>query len=288
MSKLVRSRGMIIALLFSVSILALVACTGPQGEAGEPGNPGNPGNPGPQGPPGPKGDPGDPGLPGNPGNPGNPGPQGPPGEAGAPGKDAVSPQARLAVSKGVLTSDDDFSVWGSGFQANEAVLLIVMSGSSERIIGGGAGAQGQANAAGAFAIDFDSMGASVNPGITTIMARGGAGSTASAPVMVSAGPIASTSPSSSLAIQPAAPGENSTVWGAGFAPGEFVSVSIQGDGATMIIAGGAANSSGAFSFAARVPVDSDGAAVLGVGVYTVKATGDSGSEATAPFMIADK
>ena len=142
MSTRVSSKGIIVALLLSVSIFALIACTGPQGEPGLPGlsgDPGNPGNPGPQGEPG---DPGLPGESGNPGEPGKPGLQGSQGPQGDRGADAVSPEAALMISAGMLTADEGFSVSGSGFQAGEAVLLTV----GEKIIGGGAGAQGQANA----------------------------------------------------------------------------------------------------------------------------------------------
>ena len=280
MSKRVRSRGMILALLFSVSVFALIACEGPAGEPGLAGLPGNPGNPGPEGASGEPGEPGLPGLPGNPGNPGEPGPQGPPGEGGLAGVAAVSPQARLNVIKNRLTADQAFSVWGSGFQSGEPVLLSVMAGSSKRIIGGGAGAQAAANAAGAFAVQFDAMGVSVNPGITTVLAEGGEGSLASAAVMISGDAVVPTSPSSSLAAQPVEPGESTTIWGAGFIPGEFVAVEVIGRGANRIIAGGEANDSGAFSFEVTINLDE--------GVHSLKATGDGGSESSAPLLVASK
>ena len=285
MKKRVRSKGMILALLFSVSVFALVACEGSTGPAGLPGLPGNPGNSGPQGADGAPGEPGLPGLPGNPGNPGAPGPQGPPGADGPAGADAVSPQARIMVSENAVTTGDTFSVWGSGFEANEAILLSVMSGSSKRIIGGGAGAQTAANAAGAFSVQFDSMGVSVDAGITTVLAEGGAGSLASAPIMVSAFAPAITSVSSSLAAQPVEPGGSTTIWGAGFMPGEFVAIEVKGLGANRIITGGEVNTSGAFAF--DVTISADGP-LKEEGVYTLKATGDQGSEATAPLLVAAK
>lgn len=285
MRKRVRSKGMILALLFSVSVFALVACEGPDGSPGLPGLPGNPGNPGPQGASGAPGEAGLPGLPGNPGNPGEPGSQGPAGENGPAGADAVSPQARILVSENVITTSDTFSVWGSGFEPNEAILLSVMSGSSKRIIGGGAGAQAAANAGGAFAVEFDSVGVSVDPGITTVLAEGGAGSLASAPVMVSA--VAPVVPgiSSSLAAQPAEPGGLTTIWGAGFIPGEYVAVEVVGRGANRIIAGGEANASGAFAF--DIAIGEEGA-LSQTGVYTLRATGDQGSESTGPLLVAAK
>ena len=151
MSTRVSSKGIVVALLLSVSIFALIACTGPQGDPGLPGNAGLAGSPGNPGPQGPQGDPGLAGNPGNPGDPGKAGLQGPQGPQGDPGADAVSPEAALMISKGMLTADEGFSVSGSGFQAGEAVLLTV----GEKIIGGGAGAQGQANAGGAFSVEFD-------------------------------------------------------------------------------------------------------------------------------------
>ena len=284
MSTRVSSKGIIVALLLSVSIFALIACTGPQGEPGLPGlsgSPGNPANPGPQGEPG---DPGLPGESGNPGEPGKPGLQGPQGPQGDRGADAVSPEAALMISAGMLTADEGFSVSGSGFQADEAVLLTV----GEKIIGGGAGAQGQANAGGAFYIEFASMGVSVDAGPNTVRAEGGAGSAATIPVMVIDTAPDTTSPSSSLASTPISPGQDTTVYGAGFLPGEFVSVVIIGADKNSVVGGGEANSSGAFSFAGRAPISADGVPVFGMGVYTLKAQGDMGSEATAPLLIIAK
>ena len=284
MSTRVSSKGIIVALLLSVSIFALIACTGPQGEPGLPGlsgSPGNPANPGPQGEPG---DPGLPGESGNPGEPGKPGLQGPQGPQGDRGADAVSPEAALMISAGMLTADEGFSVSGSGFQADEAVLLTV----GEKIIGGGAGAQGQANAGGAFYIEFASMGVSVDAGPNSVRGEGGAGSAATIPVMVIDTAPDTTSPSSSLASTPISPGQDTTVYGAGFLPGEFVSVVIIGADKNSVVGGGEANSSGAFSFAGRAPISADGVPVFGMGVYTLKAQGDMGSEATAPLLIIAK
>jgi len=278
MSKRFRDKGMILTLLFSVSVLALVACQGPAGPPGKPGLPGNPGNPGLSGVSGSQGEPGLPGLPGNPGNPGAPGQQGLPGEPGTAGQAAVSPQARLVLSASTVAQGAPVSVWGSGFEANEPVMITVNSGVARRIIGGGTGAQIAANSAGAFAADF-SDGINVDTGITTVLAEGGNGSVASAPVMVVSG-IDTTSVSSSLASQAVASGGTTTIWGAGFNPGEYATVEIIGRGKNRLIAGGEANSSGAFSFNVTISNSS--------GVYTLKANGDSGSEATAPLLVTDK
>ena len=216
--------------------------------------------------------------------PGKPGLQGSEGPQGSPGADAVSPEAALMISKGMLTADEGFSVSGSGFQADEAVLLKV----GEKIIGGGAGAQGQANAGGAFYINFGSMGVSVDAGPNTVRAEGGAGSAATIPVMVIDTAPDMTSPSSSLASTPISPGQDTTVYGAGFLPGEFVSVSIIGADKDSVVGGGEANASGAFMLTGRAPISADGVPVFGLGVYTLMAQGDMGSEATAPLLIIAK
>ena len=284
MSTRVSSKGIVVALLLSVSIFALIACTGPQGEPGEPGLAGNSGNPGNPGPQGPQGDPGLSGLPGAPSEAGKPGLQGPQGPQGEPGADAVSPEAALMISTGRLTVDEGFSVSGSGFQADEAVLLTV----GDKIIGGGAGAQGQATAEGAFEIAFESMGVSVDAGPITVRAQGGAGSAATIPVTVIDTAPDTTSVSSSLASTPVSPGQDTTLYGAGFLPGEFVSVVLVGADKDSVVGGGVANDSGAFSFTGRAPISADGVPVFGVGVYTLFAQGDMGSEATAPLLIAAK
>ena len=284
MSTRVSSRGIVVALLLSVSIFALIACTGPQGEPGLPGLAGNSGSPGNPGQQGQQGDPGLPGNPGDPGEPGKPGLQGHQGTQGEPGADAVSPEAALMISKGMLTADEGFSVSGSGFQAGEAVLLTV----GEKIIGGGANAQGQANAGGAFYIEFRSLGVSVDAGPNSVRAQGSAGSGATIPVMVIDTAPDTTSVSSSLASTPISPGQDTTLHGAGFLPGEFVSVVIVGADKDSVVGGGEANSSGAFSFNGRAPISADGVPVFGMGVYTLLAQGDMGSEATAPLLIIAK
>ena len=68
----------------------------------------------------------------------------------------------------------------------------------------------------------------------------------------------------------------------------FVSVVIIGADKNSVVGGGEANSSGAFSFAGRAPISADGVPVFGMGVYTLKAQGDMGSEATAPLLIIAK
>ena len=83
-----------------------------------------------------------------------------------------------------------------------------------------------------------------------------------------------------------------TATGAGFIPGEAVTVTIVSlaDGADKILVGGAANDSGAFSLSATLagptPTGgSDPAMPIAPGVYTVLAEGANGSGATGALVI---
>lgn len=301
MRKRFPGKAITVALLSSVLVFALIACQGKPGLPGISGLPGNSGNPGAQGVQGPPGLPGisglpglpgDPGLPGNPGNPGNPGPPGAPGPAGpagADGEDAVSPQARLVVSKSAIaTAGDSFSVSGSGFRAGEKVTLaLVVDQNLQIILGGARGAQLSANQAGAFSMDFDEIGgkgASLAraPGDRTMLASGLSGSRASAPVEIVENPVAVTAVDSSLAASATAVGATIDVWGAGFQAGEAVTLLAVGTsaGADRILSGGIANDSGAFALESANPLDA--------GVYTMKAVGNKGSSASAPLVIVEE
>jgi len=278
MRKLFSARGIITTLVFSAMIFALVAC---QGDPGKPGLPGNPGNPGSSGAAGPQGDPGLPGNPGNPGASGAPGPQGPVGPAGAaaPGSTA---RASLEVSGDAITMSDEFTIRGGGFEPGESVVLqLRIDATLSPIIGGGSGAQVSANNAGAFEITFENV--SSNDGIvsraggmSTISAQGSEGSKASVPVLVVSSSSPDASPSSSLAASPAESGGTTTIYGAGFESDEMVSILAGG----KILAGGQANSDGAFVIEAKVDLED--------GLYTIMASGSSNSEATAPLLIATK
>ena len=70
------------------------------------------------------------------------------------------------------------------------------------------------------------------------------------------------------------------MWGAGFAPDETVTMVVvaASAGDDLVLVGKQANASGAFE------VNSSHRR-LGVGIYTVRATGDMGSVATAPLVI---
>lgn len=283
-------KGIVVALLSSILVLALIACAGPQGEPGQPGLPGNPGNPGAAGPQGAQGEPGLPGLPGHPGNPGPAGPPGPQGPEGAAGAPAVSPEASVELSKSAIaTAGDSVTVRGSGFLPGEPVVLQLRVDENLSIIAGGArGAQVQANEAGAFSINFDEIGgASASQaravGDRTFFAQGSDGSRASAAVTVVGAPEPMTSVDTSLLAGATPPGEAIMVWGAGFMPGEVVSLIVVGaaeGGSNRIIGGVTSNDSGAFSEELTNPLD--------VGVYTLRATGNMGSTATAPLVVLDK
>ncbi len=278
MRRLFSIRGLVTALVFSVFIIALVGCS--DGAPGAPGLPGNPGNPGAAGPQGEPGEPGLPGLPGNPGAPGAPGPQGP---AGADGADApVIPKASLSASSSAVAMDGELTVTGGGFEAGEAVVIqLVIDESLSVIIGGGRGAQVAANGAGAFEVSFSSISEDGDViaragGAATLEAQGGSGSVASTPIVIVDSLPSVTSPSSSLAIGPGAPGGTTIAYGSGFKKAETISLWAGGN----ILAGTVANKYGAFQIEVKVG--------LGEGIYTLNAMGSDGSEATAPFLVASK
>ena len=273
------SLGGMLALL-SLFALVLMACEGPAGARGLPGLPGNPGS---AGFPGVQGLPGEPGLPGLPGNPGNPGPPGGDGPPGQPGADATSPQGGLAVSKSVMTMDEPFSVWGSGFGAGEPVIISLWIDDVIRPILKTA----TANGAGAFTLDFDSSGQAENvvakaQGIRSIVAIGADGGRASEPVNIVTFRIEAASPGSSLVVGAVAKDESATIWGAGFLPNEGVAVAAVAtlpDGGDKVIVGDKANEFGAFMFEATVSLDP--------GTYTLIARGNLGSVATAPLSVTE-
>ena len=282
-------QGVVIALLSSVLVFTLLACQGPPGESGLPGISGAPGNPGLSGAPGPSGVPGLAGLPGNAGNPGAAGPAGPMGPQGPEGPAGVSPGAAIALSKSVIaTAGDPITVSGSGFRPNEPIVLSLVVDQYLSIIAGGArGAQVSANDAGAFSIAFDEIGGAGASqaravGVRSFMASGSDGSRASTPVRVVDSPAETTSVDTSLAAAVTAAGENIKVYGAGFAPGEAVTMlAVAGaeGGNNRILVGATANESGAFMVDSPNP--------LAEGVYTLRAIGNKGSTATAPLLIAE-
>ena len=284
-------KGIAIALLSSVLMLALIACQGPPGEPGLPGLPGAPGNAGEPGLQGPQGEPGLPGLSGYPGNPGPAGPPGPPGPPGPAGSPAVSPEADIMLNKSsIATSGDPIMVHGSGFQPGEPVVLQLRVDQNLSIIAGGArGAQVTANEAGAFSASFDEVGgASASqaraPGDRSFVASGAWGSRASTPVKVVSSAEPMTAVDTVLLASGTASGEPVMIWGGGFMPGEVVSLILVGaadGGGDRIVGNAEANMSGAF--AGEVSASATGME----GVYTLKATGNMGSVASGVLVVAE-
>jgi len=190
------------------------------------------------------------------------------------------------VSKdSVATAGDSFTVTGSGFAAGEPITLMLQVDESLQIIlGGSLGAQVSANGAGAFSMTFDEIGRSLGLAAAvgdtvSLMANGGNGSRASAPVRLVSTPSSVASVDASLAAGAAVVGDSIAIWGAGFSSGEAVTLVVVGAsaGSDRILVGATANDSGAFSIDSSNPLDA--------GVYTLKAMGASGTSATAPLVV---
>ena len=275
-------------IISSILVLAVIACAGPAGAAGtsglpgEPGNPGKPGNPGPSGPQGPAGVQGEPGLPGNPGEPGNPGNAGPKGPQGPAGADGQSGSASLYTTHSTMTVDDTFTVWGSGFNPGEPVIIqVVVDQTIQPILG-----SLTANASGGISGTYDGLkqedgvDAKAQGGIRTLTAVGADGSHASTPVNIVKSRVEAPNVDSSLTSVTVAKGNTVTIKGAGFKASEPVTISTRGTlttGGDSIWKGQDANAYGAFS----VDIKPD----LEVGVYTLQASGSNGSRATAVLTI---
>ena len=175
------------------------------------------------------------------------GPQGPPGDAGSAGSAGPAGPAGPQGDAGPAGDDGIAGPPGSPGSAGPA---------------GPPGAQGDTGAAGA---------------------SGSSGSQGSTGPAGPPGPPGPGGPSIALAASSIVPsGDTVTVWGAGFANGETVSVIVTAAiaGMDLNVVGGEANRSGAFSLSASL--------TLPAGVYTLKATGDSGSVAVAPLLVAAK
>lgn len=286
MTKRFGSRGSFIALIFTISMVVLLACTGSQGKPGQAGQAGISGFPGESGLPGPPGAAGLPGEPGNPGKPGAPGPPGPQGIAGAPGE-GISPEAAIIVDKAVLTMNEPLVIRGSGFLPGEPLTLMLQINSAPAlIIGGGTGAQVTANAAGVFEARFDAIGGGSQTqsraigSLRAIVASGADGSRASFPVAIVETPSPAASISSSMLASAVESGGTTTISGAGFHPDEVVLITAVGaasSGLDKILTSSQANASGAFQF--NIAID------LEDGVYTLRASGDMNSEATAVLQV---
>ncbi len=148
---------------------------GPQGLAGSAAAVGDQGPAGAQGSAGPQGPAGPPGPPSPPGARGPQGPEGPAGEA-------ISPQANLMLDPSSAEQGTvDLTITGSGFLANEAIILKVLDpNGSEQILG-----SATANGGGAFQSVQLSASASAT-GVYTVLAEGVQGSMGSAPLVIAA------------------------------------------------------------------------------------------------------
>ena len=258
MKKVFKFKNISVSLFFSSILVMLIACSGPQGPAGD------------QGPQG---------LPGNPGAPGSQGPAGP----SSSGDFAqISSLATIVISKNALTMSEPFDVHGSGFISGEPVMISLQIDSSlAPVVGDGSSAQVVANGAGAFSVSFDSMTTNSDiisraSGITTLIAEGGQGNSASVPVNIIENFKSVASVSSTLVATPVESGEASTIYGSGFMSGEIISISASG----KVLAGATANSDGAFNIDVTVTLEE--------GLYSMMAIGSKGSEATAPLLVSSK
>ncbi len=189
-------------------------------------------------------------------------------------------------SKSVMSMSEPFTVSGSGFVPDEPIVVQLAIGEFASPIAGGArGSQVTANEAGAFSVSFDFVSdiASVIEGAAgdrTLLAQGAGGSMASTPVKIVGSP-GGTSPS--LIAGGVEPAADVTIIGSGFGANEFVSIAAVGAGANgedVILVGGQANSSGAFSLTTTINLDED--------IYTLRAIGGGGSEASAALVVAEK
>lgn len=302
-------RGITLVMLVSIlSVLFLAACAGESGKPGLPGSPGapgNPGNPGPQGPAGPGGPPGAAGLPGSPGNSGAPGLPGEPGLPGGPGPQGpagVSPGAGVAVSNNPVYLDQGLTIWGSGFRPFEPVQIFFdLQGEPDPNLG-----FANANGGGAFELTLSAPLSAIS-GVSrqqdvllaldavTVNVRGADGSVGSTPVKVMAEqpspiirpPAEPVTVDASLIAGCVVQGSSLTVWGAGFVPTEPVNIFIvtdsQTNGAPVQSTVGSATVTSRGALRADITINAD------LGLYTLKAAGIRGTQATAPLVVvADK
>jgi hypothetical protein len=177
--------------------------------------------------------------------------------------------------------DESIEIWGSGFLVGEPVLIqFKISDKTQPILG-----MATANAAGAFKIALDKLGGTdaikaAAVGIRSLSAIGADGSKASVPVMIVRSRVPAPSPSTNLLVAEVAKGGETTVWGAGFQAEESVSLTALAgatDGTDVILVGGKANGSGALELSVTVNLDP--------GIYTLRAIGSSGSQATAALVV---
>jgi len=264
----------------------LSACQGPAGAAGEPGFPGNPGIAGVQGAQGIQGAQGDPGLPGLPGIQGIQGPA---------GTDGTSPEARIEPSTRHLAMDAGLTIDGSGFRRYETVELVFALRATTPVL-----TSIQADDAGSFTVAIPTLSSirkvSTNAStiakteVITLRAEGSDGSLASVPVRVAeasppaAGPAASAS--ASLTGGTVANEGQILVQAAGFRGGEGVTFIIQtgttADGITQFTPLQSGVASGGGTLEKLISIRT------GAGLFTLKAIGATGTEATSAITVTAK
>ena len=178
------------------------------------------------------------------------------------------------------------TITGSGFKAGEPIALtLLITENTDIIVGGGAGSQVSANNAGAFLITFDPIGGKgatrdAALGTKTVAAAGRDGSLATTPIVIVKASSPTASPSTSLVAGMVDSGGTTTIWGAGFKANESVSiVAVAVAGRDTLVVGGTANSFGALMVDAKISLDAN--------IYTLKAIGSMGSEATAPLVVVE-
>ena len=319
-----------LTLIAFLALLTLTACQGHPGNPGLPGHPGEPGNPGypgPQGSYGAPGPPGPPGLPGHPGEPGHPGLPGLPGLPGPQGPPGDSPRAALTIyshdyvnlSSGsffyvegdhLVILDEGLTIRGSGFQPFEPVQVYIdLHDARDPNLG-----FATANGSGAFELvivaplgDIAGIDRTRDTllalDVATVMARGADGSIATIPahirderpINVIRGrpppPIVDASLFASCAII----GEEATVWGSGYKPGEatqfylVTGYKLLGFGAAWepvhsLVGTAVANERGAFKATIQIE-ESIGDSEIEPGLFAIKSAGIRGTEATAPLVV---
>jgi len=296
-----KSSTLMLVLTSVLAIGILSACQGPAGAAGESGYPGNPGLPGVQGSQGIQGAQGDPGLPGFPGNPGAPGKPGLPGLPGIqgiqgiPGQNGVSPEARIEPSTTNLAMDAGVTVDGSGFRRYETIDLVFALRATTPVL-----TTIQADDAGSFTVAIPTLSSIrkvttnaktiAETNVITLRAEGSDGSLASIPVRVAAAspaaPGPSASASASLTGGTVANESQITVYAAGFRGGEGITFIIQtgttADGIAQFTPLQSGVATGGGTLEKKMSIRT------GAGLFTLKAIGATGTQATSAVTVTTK
>ena len=204
-----------------------------------------------------------PGAPGEPGKPGLPGRRGSPGKPGLQGSPGIAPHANVRSAGSTLYLDGIADIWGSGFQKFEPVTVYIdletegasiVLGSTDADAGGAWQVQASGYDQGLDASTANALSLGINAGsIFSIVAEGADGTKASTPVRIAgqtpppplppATPVTgsvlvgSFAADGSFRVGVADEGGEITLVAAGFSPGEFINVTINGISWTTMIAG---------------------------------------------------